>query len=126
MISDRNTGIGQICIGGGITGSERTRQPQNRLGNVERFTGSKLIVTLAVTDDEPEVRTGFLSFDCPVPDAVIGIGIAVGIRPPSLCNGSCKEFGILTVSQTDYITGSVLRTESALLAVIARDRAGSQ
>ena len=87
LILYRNAGIGQIRIGGGITGSERTRQPQDRLVDVKRFTGSKLIVTLAVADDEPEVRTGFLSFDCSVSDAVIGVRVVIRVSPPAL--GDC-------------------------------------
>ena len=111
LILHGNAGIGQICIGGGITGSERTRQPQNRLGNVERFTGSKLIVTLAVADDEPEVRTGFLSFDCPVPDAVIGVRVVIRVSPPALGDCAGVVFRILAISKTDDVARTVLWVE---------------
>ena len=75
---------------------------------VERFTGSKLIVTLAVADDEPEVRTGFLSFDCPVPDAVIGVRVVIRVSPPALGDCAGVVFRILAISKTDDVACTVL------------------
>ena len=125
VVAQRAVGIRQVVVRAVGACRKGRGRPEDGLGDQEGLGRDQMEIPAFITDDDPgSGNRGFGQHRVAHANAVIGVAVVVGIRPPALCNARGANLDIFTVGQVQHASCRVLGGYSRCTAVVERDRAG--
>ena len=123
--AQRTEGVGQVEIGAVHPGGHGGGAVEHRPGHVKGYASRQRKAAVRVRDRQSSRGNGCLCLERGTDaDAVVGVCVVVGVRPPAFGDGRGIDGHVFAVGQAHDVARPVLRAQSDAAAIVAGDRLG--